>query len=183
MAEMPSDSFTSLVASRAAHVRWARRKLWNADAAEDAVQTALERVLSHAAAGKGAPREVLPWFRRVLANVVVDIQRHRQVGERAATSLVADRVGMTEQVSLPCRCVPEAVASLSAPQRDVLAAIELEGFRPAELAGMLRITANAATVRAHRARRALANGLRRTCGDCARDGCAECSCKGSRPRP
>jgi RNA polymerase sigma-70 factor (ECF subfamily) len=42
------------------------------------------------------------------------------------------------------------------------------------------ITATNAAVRGHRARKALARGLRATCGTCAGAGCLDCTC---RPQP
>ena len=44
----------------------------------------------------------------------------------------------------------------------------------------LGITPNNATVRLHRARKALKRELERSCGTCATHGCLDCGCGGSR---
>jgi RNA polymerase sigma-70 factor (ECF subfamily) len=68
-------------------------------------------------------------------------------------------------------------ARLRKEHADVIRQAELEEVPLVEIARELRITRNNASVRVHRARRALLEGLRAMCGACFDHGCLDCSCR------
>jgi len=75
-----------------------------------------------------------------------------------------------------CECVKGLLPTLSPDHADILARVDLGGATPAEAALALGITANAASVRLHRARKALHERLVATCGTCTEHGCLDCRC-------
>lgn len=96
---------------------------------------------------------VLPWTigvaRRCLANHRRADQRRSVLIERVAAHLVDQAHSVDDELHL-------AMERLDADQRELLHLWAWEGFAPREIAVVLGITANAASIRLHRARRDLA---------------------------
>ena len=69
------------------------------------------------------------------------------------------------------------VRSLKDVDADLIRRVELGGERIVDVAPALGLTANAATVRVHRARKALKGQLEVLCGTCTEHGCLNCTCK------
>jgi RNA polymerase sigma-70 factor (ECF subfamily) len=103
----------------------------------------------------------LPWLygvgRRVLAN-------HRRAGSRFGRLM--ERITFAERREEAVRLGPvrdaaleEAIARLPAGDREVLRLWAWEDLSPAEIAAVLGISANAASIRLHRAKRRLADTL------------------------
>ena len=59
---------------------------------------------------------------------------------------------------------------------EVLRRVELEGVRLADYAASVGITSSNAGVRVFRARKALLEQVKRSCGSCAEHGCLDCTC-------
>jgi RNA polymerase sigma-70 factor (ECF subfamily) len=78
----------------------------------------------------------------------------------------------------------EVLPTLKPEYAEIVRLIDLEERSVNEVARQAGITPNNAAVRLHRGRKALGQGLRRSCGACAEQGCLDCSCKrSSRGRP
>ena len=96
---------------------------------------------------------ILPWTigvaRRCLANHRRTEQRRTTLVERVAAHLVEPVDTVDDELDL-------AMEQLDADQRELLRLWAWEGFAPREIAVVLGITANAASIRLHRARRDLA---------------------------
>ncbi len=156
------------------------RRLRDPAAADDVLQEAYVRAVSKA----GALREdqaVIAWFYQVLRNALVDHVRRRDARARAEAEAAAAADGGQSHEELHevvCHCVTGLLSRLRADQADLLRRVELDGERVKDVATTLGITASAAAVRLHRARRALADALGAVCGACAHHGCRDCQCRG-----
>jgi RNA polymerase sigma-70 factor (ECF subfamily) len=75
--------------------------------------------------------------------------------------------------------VRHVLAALRPQYAEIIRRVELDEQPLREVARELGLTRTNVSVRLHRARRALLEGLRVTCGACFEHGCLECSCKRS----
>jgi RNA polymerase sigma factor (sigma-70 family) len=157
-----------------------RRLRCRADA-EDVLQAALLKVVAKSKTLRDEQR-LLPWFARILRNELADHRRRQAALARLTARLSADaeraagRDAALSQVT--CRCLADVLTSLPRAQGDLIRSIELEGESPGAAAARLGITAGAASVRLHRARRALRSALLAFCRICARHARLDCGCGG-----
>jgi RNA polymerase sigma-70 factor (ECF subfamily) len=148
--------------------------------AEDLLQTAMLRVVTKGHAVRSRDR-IIPWFYRVLKNLLVDWHRRRATAARALRRLERsasvtqdhDKV-LWRQV---CTCVSRILVTLRLEYTEILGRVELDEQPVVEAARELGISANNASVRLLRARRALLERLRATCGACFEHGCLDCFCR------
>ena len=151
--------------------------------AEDLLQTAMLRVLAKAHTLRSADR-VIPWFYRMLQNLLVDWHRRRAAAERALRRLdAAARVAEAHDEPLwgqVCTCVTAILTTLRPAYVDILRRVEMDEQPLTRVARSLGISANNASVRLLRARRALLDRLRATCGACFEHGCLDCFCRTAR---
>ena len=121
---------------------------------------------------------VTAWFYRVLRNALTDHYRRRGVEQRALQRVAAE----SETSALPddelmqavCACAAELVDTLKPEYAAALRRVDLDGAPVADFAAENGISANNASVRLHRARRALRVQVERCCGTCATHGCCGC---------
>ena len=150
--------------------------------AEELFQGAILRSLE-----KGIPAEdeenAIAWFYRVLRNALVDHYRHEGAGARATDVLRNDPAQADPELEdTICSCVNELIPTLKPEYAEIVKAVDLESRSIGDAAKDLGVTANNATVRLHRARKALKERLVSKCGHCAEGGCLDCSCNKSAPR-
>ena len=153
--------------------------------AEEILQTAyLKGIEATGAEVSDAPRNVEAWFYRILRNAVIDYYRRRGVSRRARERMASssETANVPELPAQSCACVLEVLRRLRPSYRTLLELVELQERSVTGVAGQLGISAGNARVRLHRARRALKEELRRFCGTCAENGCADCACRRSRLR-
>lgn len=107
------------------------------------------------------PDEPLPWAYGVARNCLLNAQRSARRQDRVAARLAAEPVdpGPPEDSALH-----EALAGLRPDDAELLRLWAWEQLTPAEIATVLDITANAASIRLHRAREKLKDRLRKTAG-------------------
>jgi len=126
----------------------ARNLLGTASDAEDAVQETFLKVQRSITSFRGQSSFVT-WAYRILINTCYDVRRSRMRKKE-----VSSAVDENEQAPRPEPRAPgahpslrmalqRALASLTKHQRDVFLLYEVEGFRHAEIAGMLEITETA----------------------------------------
>lgn len=148
--------------------------------AEDLLQTAMLRVLTKAHTLRSTDRAI-PWFYRMLQNLLVDWHRRRGAAERALRRLdAAARVAEAHDEPLwgqVCTCVTAILTTLRPAYADILRRVEIDEQPLTRVARSLGISANNAAVRLLRARRALLERLRATCGACFEHGCLDCFCR------
>lgn len=167
-----------LVAQQARFLALLRRRTGSAAEAEEVLHGAYVRALE-----AGLPdtddEGLVAWFHRVLRNAVVDHARRRGVERRALAREEAERADDRAELELRaavCACVHDVLPALKPEYADLVRQVDLEERRVSDVADEIGLTANNASVRLHRARRALKGHLLRACGACAAHGCLECTC-------
>ena len=166
----------SLVGSHRALLAFVQKHVGDRVLAEDILQDAFVRGLSHADDLESAAA----WFYRVLRNAVVDRARRSSAESRALTAFAAELEGLheapREHFENACQCVLDLRNTLEASHSDILRRIEIDGASVKDVASELGISANNASVRLHRARKALRRRVEESCGTCADHGCRDCHC-------
>ena len=151
--------------------------------AEDLLQTAMLRVVTKGHAVRSRDR-IIPWFYRVLQNLVVDWHRRRAAAARALKRLeAAESVTQGHDEALwsqVCTCICRILVTLRPDYAEILRRVDLDERSVVEAARELRMSPNNASVRLLRARRALLDRLRATCGACFEHGCLDCFCRSAR---
>lgn len=170
-----------LVAGHREFLSFLEARLPNREVAEEILQSAFARTLHKG----GAIREeesAVAWFYRLLRNSLTDYYRHRAAEARAIERLTdgAEAVDDAELQAAVCACMQALLPNLKAEYAEVLRRVDLDELPLQQVATQLGITTNNATVRLHRARRALKRELERSCGTCATHGCLDCTCGGGR---
>ncbi len=167
-----------LLAHRAQFLAFLAARVADSATAEDILQTAYTRMLE-----KGGQinksESVVAWFYRVLRNALTDHYRRESARGRAHDGLMAETPESyeTELQANLCTCIAGVVQALSPSYRSALEQIDLGGQSITDFAKAEGTTANNASVRLHRARRAAAKKLIQVCGSCADHKCLDCSCK------
>lgn len=169
-----------LVANHREFLRFLESRVRDRALAEDILQAAFVKALERG----GALREdesAVAWFYRLLRNSLVDhwrrTGRESKVIERGAGE--ADSAAEDPELhGTVCRCFEGLLPTLKPGYADLLRRVDLQGAAVSAVAAELGITANNASVRLHRARRALGVSLEASCGTCATHGCLDCSCGG-----
>jgi RNA polymerase sigma-70 factor, ECF subfamily len=124
----------------------ARNLLGNLVDAEDAVQETFLKVQRNVASFRGQSSFVT-WTYRILVNTCYDARRKQARKKEVADDETSD--ARYPELRAPgahpslCLALERALAELTRHQRDVFLLYEVEGFRHAEIAGMLDITETA----------------------------------------
>jgi len=156
------------------------RRVGSRDQAEDILQEAFVRSLSHNPPDSSA--SATAWFYRVLRNAITDHYRRQGTQGRALDSYAAEADSTSESVdedleSVVCACVTELVNTLKEEYATALRRVDLDGISVRQFAAESGITPSNAGVRLHRAREALRRQLARRCGTCLTHGCFDCQCQ------
>lgn len=139
--------------------RYARRRT-DPDAAEDVVADTLLVVWRRL---DEVPEEaVLPWCYRVAANCLSNSRRAGRRRLRLATRVASVRQPPDAEPDLPDPALHAALATLSPADQEVLRLWAWEDLAPAEIAVALGVSANAVSIRLHRAKGHLADALERS---------------------
>jgi RNA polymerase sigma-70 factor (ECF subfamily) len=178
---MPDPAAQLLVDQHRALLAFVQSRVGDRALAEEILQDAFVRALPKLDTIR-EQESTLAWFYRVLRNAVVDHHRRRartSAALEAFASEIEAHVEPTPEVAaVICRCVTELAGSLDPKYAEALRRIDVEGVAVKDFATEIGITANNAGVRVHRARRALAERVARSCGTCAEHGCVDCTCGG-----
>jgi RNA polymerase sigma factor (sigma-70 family) len=176
----PTD-LTSVLAQRDELIRFVRKRVENDAAAEEIVQSAFLKGIE---ADIRDEESAVAWMYRTLRNAVVDHYRRRdaagRIRERAeAEADETDPTPAPDERARTCQCVRSLARALKPEYASILEQVAVEERLLAEVARDQGITSNNATVRLHRARKALREAVVSTCGSCATHGCVDCTCKHS----
>ncbi len=186
MSETDPAVVEALVSNHRRFLDFLERRTGDRARAEDLLQSAFVRALEKGG-GIRTGESSVAWFYRLLRNALVDQHRADAARGRALEGR-ADRgledEGEDEEARLHgevCRCVVDLLPTLKAEYAELIRSVDLEGEPVQSAARELGITPNHASVRLHRARKALLKRVQRSCGTCAAHGCLDCSC--GEPRP
>ena len=167
-----------LLENHRAFLGFLQRKVGDRALAEDILQDAFVRT-----AGKVAdvPGDALvAWFYTTLRHAVIDHWRKQNTATRGLESFARELDGTVEAppdlVNEICACVSRLASGLKPEYADVLAAVDVAGIPVKDYAAQHGLTQTNASVRVHRARKALRQRLVKSCGTCAEHGCLDCSC-------
>jgi len=178
----PGASLDILVENHRAFLRFLERRVGSKEAAEDLLQDAFGRAVTHLNTLRDGESAVA-WFYRLLRNAVIDHYRRRAAQASALErfgSEVDDVVPPPEVAAEICACVSRLAGTLKPEYAEALQQIDLEGQAVKDYATRHGLTASNAGVRVFRARQALRSQVLASCGTCADHGCLDCSC--GRPR-
>ncbi len=104
--------------------------------------------------------EELPWLYRIAANLVANHRRKQAASVSFIASLrPADSAPAADEIVIADQQLAAAWKQLKPRDREVLALSAFEELSPTEIAAALRISANAVSIRLHRARKTLAGLL------------------------
>ena len=177
---LSSEALDLLLTRRNDFLSFLEKRVGSRAVAEDLLQAAFVRGIERGGAIRDE-ESVVAWFYRLLRNAVIDHYRSQASVGRAMEEL-AREMSDAEQPSPDlrneiCQCVSRLLNDLKPEYRQALEVVDIGEGSPAELAAQTGISSNNATVRVHRARRALEKQLKVTCGTCAEHGCLDCRCK------
>jgi len=163
----------ALDADRRRYVDFLRRRV-GADA-EDLYQQCLLRAFEHVAALHD-PTRAAPWFWRVLRNAVADHHGARVAADARAAALRAVEPESTHESAAACACALGLLPKLPAAYGEILRRVDVDDERVGDVARDLGITADNASVRLHRARKALRERLAGCCRASSMRACFACDC-------
>ena len=180
-AEASARTLETLLTHRRQFLRFLERRVSSPAIAEDLLQNAYLRALEHSGDLR-AKETATAWFYRILRNAVIDHYRHHAVEDRALVSWAAQLETVVAADDLThniiCRCIARVLPGLTPSYAEILREVDLEEGSLASFASSHGITAANATVRIHRARKALKQRLTQTCGACSLHHCLDCNCIG-----
>lgn len=176
---MNEDLIKQLLSNRQKLLAFIRKKVADADTAEDILQDGLAKALKSAGEIRDEDRFV-SWFYSILNNAIIDFYRHRAVESKYidSTNLPIDShaaVAESDAIEL-CECFRDLLPTLKPEYAELIEKLELSDGDPAILAKQLGTNVNNLKVRRHRARQALRERLEETCRTCAKHGCLDCTC-------
>jgi RNA polymerase sigma factor (sigma-70 family) len=172
------DVAAVLAENHGAFLAFLERRVESRSLAEDILQDAFLRSVEKADAIHDRDA-IRPWFYRVLRNAITDHHRRQSTALRSLAAFEVEIALHDPDRGLhdgPCRCVKRLVDTLKAEYAEALRRIEIDGESVKEYAMQAGITSNNAGVRVHRARNALRNRVKKTCGTCAMQACVDCVC-------
>lgn len=172
------DIIDRLATERARFRGFLTKRLGNEADADDLLQQNLLTLLRRSA-GPRDREHLTAWFYRVLRRALIDHARSESARQRREQAWSEEAAWSRDDRTLHqtvCGCMAGVIDTLPPPAAEMLRRVDLQEFPIATVAGDLGITVNAATVRLHRARRALRTKLEEFCGECAKDKCRDCGC-------
>jgi RNA polymerase sigma-70 factor, ECF subfamily len=121
------------------------------------------------------PEDPLPWAYGVARNCLLNAERAaRRQGRLAARIATVDPPAQVAATAVePDDELAAALAALRPGEAELLRLWAWEQLAPAEIAGVLGITANAASIRLHRARERLKDQLRKSAAGSGHEGTRE----------
>ena len=174
--EDPRPVFQHLSEKRAPFLAFLRKRVESIEIAEDLLQAAYLRALEHIRQLRDE-RRAEAWFYRLLRNAIIDHYRRAATFEKIfVPNTPLDRP--VEPIRSPntCPCATHELRHLRADYTRALDFVEMDGTPVQVFASKEKIAPGTASVRLHRARKALASRLRIVCGSCSGNGCFDCTC-------
>lgn len=174
---VPDATLAQILGQRAKFLRFLAARVGETGA-EDILQSAFIRVVEKGDQIQDS-ESVNAWFYRLLRNAITDHYRRDAARDRAHEQIVSEAPISYEHEleATVCQCVGEVMGSLKREYRVALERVDVAGDSIADFATSQGTSANNASVRLHRARKAAAKKLTQVCGACAEHKCLDCTCK------
>jgi RNA polymerase sigma factor (sigma-70 family) len=172
------DTMAGLARMHDRFLQFLRGRVGDGATAEDILQAAYVRAIQHGGELREAESSVA-WFYRILRNAVTDHYRHNAARSKAMDQLVTDwkEDYEPELQAEACACIQDVIRDLKPEYRAAIEQVDLAGESVESFARARGTTPNNASVRLHRARKAVAKKLTAVCGTCATHKCIDCTCK------
>lgn len=167
-----------ITAHHSEFLRFIAARVGEPAAAEDILQSAYVKALERGSQLRGE-ESVVAWFYRILRNAIIDHYR-RGSARSKAHELFGAETPTSYEVELEkkiCACIGDVVGDLKTEYREAIKHVDLAGESVESFAQLQNTTANNASVRLYRARRAVAKQLVQVCGACAEHKCLDCTCR------
>ena len=171
-------SLGSLAEYHEQFLRFLSARVVDRGTAEDILQSAYVKAIESADDLRSS-ESIVAWFYRTLRNNLIDHYRRNAARSAAFDRLAAELPTFWEAElrNQACSCITELVRELKPEYRETIERIDLAEEPVGAFAAQKGVTTNNATVRLHRARKALAGRLTQTCGVCADHKCIDCTCR------
>lgn len=174
----PSDSLVAaFVAERETFLAFVRGRIRSGADAEDIFQQALLLASQHADDVRD-PTRARAWFFRILRRVLADHHAQWALRESKLALLAVEIETQTPEEVAVCACSLGQLERIRPEHADILRRVDIGEQSLSDVAGVLGITVNNATVRLHRARKALRDQLQTFCGTDSIRACFDCCCVG-----
>ena len=172
------ETVTDLANMHARFLHFLRGRVDDPATAEDILQAAYVKAIQHGGELRGAESAVA-WFYRILRNALTDYYRHNAARSKAMDQWLATwKEGYEPELeTATCACIHEVVRDLKPEYRAAIEQVDLAGESMDSFARAQSTSLNNASVRLHRARKAVAKKLTAVCGTCATHKCIDCTCK------
>ena len=146
--------------------------------AEDILQGAYVKAIERGAEIR-EQESAVAWFYRILRNAVTDHYRRRGFRAKALETLSSENLEsyQHEIKGAACECIEDVIRDLKPEYRKAIEQVDLGEIPVERFAQSEEISANNASVRLHRARKAVATQLKTVCGSCAEHQCLDCTCR------
>ncbi len=168
-----------LVDNHRAFLAFLQKRTGDRAIAEDVLQEAFAKAIT-ASSELRDEEAATAWFYRLLRNAVVDYFRRTasrsKAHESAAREMEEAVEPDAETKNAVCGCVARLAGTLKPELEKAIQRVDVDGAAIQTFADEAGITANNARVRLFRARAALRERVRQSCGTCADHGCLDCSC-------
>jgi RNA polymerase sigma-70 factor (ECF subfamily) len=148
--------------------------------AEDILQSTYIKAIEHGSEIRD-DESTVAWFYRILRNAVTDHYRKgsaRTKAHETYTAALPDTFEL-EFAETACACIGDVIRDLKDDYREAIEQVDLGGMSVESFAQSQKTNANNASVRLHRARKAVAKKLIAVCGACAEHRCLDCTCRRS----
>jgi RNA polymerase sigma-70 factor (ECF subfamily) len=165
------------MADRATFLKFLRSRTPSQADAEDIFQQSLLKASQHVGDLRD-PGRARAWFFQILRRTLADEHARRATLEAKLKELGPATEEPAPEEAPVCACCVRQLDNIQGDYADMLRRVDLGDERLAEVAAALGITVNNATVRLHRARKALRDQLRAFCGTDSAHACADCGCDG-----
>lgn len=173
---MARELLVLLARERPRFLDFLRRRVGSGTDAEDLLQQAMLRAAEYLHTLHDGDR-VEAWFFRILRHTLAD-HRARQATQRARLAqLVAEASAAGPEEVAWCACILGLLEQLHPNYREILQRVDLDEEPLGAVATSLGISTNNATVRLHRARKALSESLLARCGTSSVRSCQACACE------
>ncbi len=166
-----------LASGRRKFLNFILARVRDSDAAEEILQKASLKVIARVDTLRDTTRAEA-WIYRILRNEILDHYRRSAVLKRRTAELDPDVAAElpAQATPRPCPCALEEMSALRPGYSEALRTMEMKDEPIATHAARTGISLSNATVRLHRARKALRTRVEKRCGSCAGAGCFDCNC-------
>jgi len=167
-----------VTAQRAKFLRFLSSRVEDRATAEDILQAAYLKAIERGSEIRDEESTVA-WFYRILRNAVTDHYRRRASRAKAHQALAFDSPETYEPEikATVCECIRDVIGDLKPEYRTAIEKVDLGETPVEEFAQSEQISASNASVRLHRARKAVTKHLKTVCGACAEHKCLDCTCR------